>query len=135
MALDKTILADYTVEVIQMAHSKAMYCLEQSAKVVMDKARPLCAIKTGDMLASLTTAKDDPLSISIGYTVPYAFWVESGTGPHTIRVKDKKIMYNKEQDQFYGTVVQHPGAVAHPSLVPALEMSKSEIGRIFGATA
>jgi len=135
VALDKTILADYTLEVIEMAHSKAMYCLEKSAEVVKEAARLLCATKSGEMVKSLTTAKSDPLSISIGYTVPYAYWVETGTGPHEIRVRDKKVMYNKSQDKFYGTIVLHPGSVAKPSLVPALEMSKPEIGRIFGATA
>ena len=141
MALDNPILADYTVEVINMARSKAMYCLEQSAKVVMEAVPAFYSVNlsrdrelTNTMLDSLTTRKEDPLSISIGYTVPYAYWVETGTGPHEIRIRNKKMMYNKLQDEFYGTLVLHPGSKAKPTLVPALEMSKSEIGRIFGAT-
>jgi len=139
---DKTILADYTVRIVEMAQQEVVERLEKSAEVVMDAARPLTMVNlsrdremTNEMVNSLTTAKDDALSISIGYTVPYAYWVETGTGPHEIRVRNKKIMYNELQDQFYGTVVLHPGSRAKPSLVPALEMSKSEIERIFNAAS
>jgi hypothetical protein len=128
------ILADYTVEVINMAESLAIKKLEQSAEVVKSAAAQLCAIKTGAMVESLII-QPDGLIVHIGYTKPYAYWVETGTKPHTIRVKNKKVMYNAEQDKFYGTIVEHPGAAAHPSLVPALEQSKSKIMGIFHATA
>ena len=137
---DKTILADYTVQVIGMAQAQASECLDKSAEVVMRAARPLAMVNlsrdremTDEMVNSLTAIKEDPLIVHIGYTVPYAYWVEAGTGPHEIRVRNKRIMYNKFQDEFYGTLVLHPGSRAKPSLVPALEASKSEIGRIFNA--
>ena len=138
--LDKTILADYTIVVINMAEAKASECLDKSADVVMQAARPLTIVNlsrdremTNAMVNSLTFRKPNPLEVNIGYTVPYAYWVEVGTGPHTIRIRNKKIMYNKLQDEFYGTEVLHPGSRPKPSLVPALEMSKPEIKRIFDA--
>jgi len=137
---DNTILADHTVVVINMAEAKVSECLDKSAAVVMQAARPLAMVNlsrdremTDAMVNSLTSQKPNPLEVNIGYTVPYAYWVETGTGPHTIRVKNKRIMYNKLQDQFYGTEVLHPGSRPKPSLVPALEMSKPEIKRIFDA--
>jgi len=136
----QTILADYTVEIINMAEAKASDCLDKSAEVVMRAARPLAMVNmsrdremTNDMINSLKAVKPDSLTVHIGYSVPYAYWVEVGTGPHEIRIRNKKIMYNKLQDQFYGTLVLHPGSRPKPSLVPALEMSKSEIKRIFNA--
>jgi len=139
---DKTILADYTIEIIEMVQAEANERLQKSADVVMQAARPLAMVNlsrdrqmTGEMVDSLTSQFSDPLVVHIGYTVPYAYWVETGTGPHQIRIKDKKVMYNKLQDQFYGTEVLHPGSRPKPSLVPALEASKSEIGRIFNAAS
>ena len=139
---DKTILADYTIEIIEMVQAEANERLQKSADVVMQAARPLAMVNlsrdrqmTGEMVDSLTSQFSDPLVVHIGYTVPYAYWVETGTGPHQIRIKDKKVMYNKLQDQFYGTEVLHPGSRPKPSLVPALESSKSEIGRIFNAAS
>ena len=140
--LDKTILADYTTVVINMAEAKASECLDKSADVVMQAARPLTMVNmsrdremTNAMVNSLTFRKPNPLEVNIGYTVPYAYWVETGTGTHKIHAKYKKVMYNALQAEFYGVYVIHPGSRAKPSLVPALEMSKPEIKRIFDAAS
>jgi HK97 gp10 family phage protein len=128
-------LHDYTVNVLEAAESKAMSCLDQAADVVMQAARPLCAVKTGDMLKSLTKQFEGKLAVHVGYTAPYAYWVETGTRPHTIQVKTKKVLYSHDTKTFFGRKVSHPGAKAHPSLVPALESSKSRIRSIFNASS
>lgn len=50
------------------------------------------------------------------------YWadVEYGTGPHVIRVRNKKVLHNAETGQFFGQVVNHPGTPAQPFMRPAL---------------
>jgi HK97 gp10 family phage protein len=131
-----TILKDYTTDVLLMAERTALECLKQSAAIVESAARPLCAKETGQMVESLTHQIDqETLTAHIGYTAPYAYYVETGTRPHTIRVKNKKVLYSHRKNVFFGKQVQHPGSKPQPSLVPALMGSMAQIERIFADAA
>lgn len=41
--------------------------------------------------------------------VPYARFLESGSRPHLIRVRNARVLYNHETNTFFGTQVRHPG--------------------------
>jgi Bacteriophage HK97-gp10, putative tail-component len=53
-------------------------------------------------------------------TAPYAIFLELGTKPHPISVKYKKVLFNHETGQFFGTKVFHPGTKARNVLRDAL---------------
>ena len=36
-------------------------------------------------------------------------WIRDGTAPHTISVKNKRVLANAATGQFFGTTVRHPG--------------------------
>lgn len=44
----------------------------------------------------------------------YGAYVEFGTRPHIIRVKNKKVLANRRTNQIFGRVVHHPGTKANP---------------------
>lgn len=44
----------------------------------------------------------------------YGAYVEFGTRPHVIRAKNKRVLANRRENQFFGRVVRHPGTKANP---------------------
>ncbi len=70
---------------------------------------------------SLQVQAESPLTYKVGTGFYRAVWKEKGTKPHTIKPKNKKVLFWKG----IGTQrVQHPGTRAKPFLVPALEEEK-----------
>lgn len=65
----------------------------------------------------------------VGTGVSYARFVEFGTKPHVIRVRNKRVLANVRTGDVFGTVVNHPGTTAQPFLRPALDDLK---GKSFG---
>jgi HK97 gp10 family phage protein len=62
---------------------------------------------------------------------PYSGYVEGGTQPHIIRVKNKKILANKRMGKFFGEHVHHPGTRANPFFERAVTKSKNKIDGFF----
>lgn len=62
---------------------------------------------------------------------PYSIFVEAGTAPHIIQIKNKRVLANKRTGEFFGTKVHHPGTRANPYMQRALEKSQGKIGEFF----
>lgn len=57
-------------------------------------------------------------------TAPYSAIIELGSRPHEIRVRYKKVLFNHQTGQFFGTRVFHPGTKARNVLRDALDQAK-----------
>ena len=57
--------------------------------------------------------------------VEYAQAIEFGTDPYVIKVKNKKVIANKESGAIFGKQVMHPGMEAQPFFRPALDQVKN----------
>jgi len=55
-------------------------------------------------------------------SVEYAEYLEYGTRPHIIRIKNKKVLASKKA--IFGKEVKHPGTEAQPFMRPALDQVK-----------
>lgn len=61
----------------------------------------------------------------------YASAVETGTRPHDIRIRNKKVLADKREGLFFGKLVKHPGTKANPFMARALEKSQKDIDNLF----
>ena len=81
-------------------------------------------IKTRTMVRSLEvkplTGKLAVLIGSPSSDPPYPTYIEFGTPPHTISVKNKRVLTDGK-GKFFGKTVNHPGTQAKPFLRPALD--------------
>ncbi len=62
---------------------------------------------------------------------PYSLFVEEGTSPHIISVKNKKVLADKRAGEFYGKTVHHPGTRPNPFMHRAVEKSMARINEFF----
>ena len=62
---------------------------------------------------------------------PYSVYVEMGTRPHDIRIKNKRVLANRRTGQIFGTHVHHPGTRANPYMQRAIDKSKVQINEYF----
>ena len=81
------------------------------------------SVKTGHLRRSI--AYKTTMSEGVVHTsnVVYAIGVEKGTRPHTIKPKNKKMLYWQGASHPVKQV-RHPGSKAKPYLIPALEAEK-----------
>lgn len=60
-------------------------------------------------------------------TAKYAVYVHEGTRPHVIKIVKKKVLANTRTGQIFGKKVNHPGTLANPFLLKAVEACKDKI--------
>lgn len=102
--------------------------LFKSANLVLNDAVTNVAVDKGQLKQSLekVVTKDNAF---VGTNVEHAPHVEFGTRPHTISIKDKKVL--SDGKSFFGKSVNHPGTKAQPFLLPALTKNIRKIIAIF----
>ena len=81
------------------------------------------SVKTGHLRRSIAYKTTMTEGIVHTSNVAYAIGVEKGTRPHTIRPKNKKMLYWQGASHPVRQV-NHPGSKAKPFLIPALEAEK-----------
>lgn len=101
--------------------------LERVASAIESDARHACPVDTGHLAESITHEVDGATA-RIGSNVKYAAIVELGAGPHIIRVRNARVLANRETGQVFGPVVHHPGTPAQPHLAPALFRERGAAG-------
>jgi len=62
---------------------------------------------------------------------PYSAAVHEGTRPHIIMPVNKRVLYSRNTNQFFGKRVQHPGTRPNPFFARALEKCSSKIEEFF----
>lgn len=62
----------------------------------------------------------------------YAPYVEFGTAPHIIMVKNKRVLANAHTGEIFGTVVHHPGTKPNPFMERIIAAAQPDINALFG---
>jgi hypothetical protein len=68
---------------------------------------------------------DSALEAAMYSTSGYGGYLETGTAPHVITVKNAKVLTDGEN--FFGKSVNHPGMAAQPYFRPAFDMHSQEL--------
>lgn len=105
--------------------------LKAAGIFVKGEAKVRAPVKDGNLKASI----DDELHpgyVLVGTPVDYAPHVEFGTPPHTITIKNAKVLTDGKV--FFGKKVNHPGTSPQPYLRPALDENISKVNRIITET-
>lgn len=115
--------------VSRFAHAEAVVVARAQVAVISNAedavriAQAHVLVRTGALKASIGFDLDaDGLGATIGPTLDYGKWVESGTRPHEIRAKDGGVLAWQGPDgPMFARSVHHPGTTAHPYMAPAAE--------------
>ena len=103
--------------------------LEKACVGVEGAAKRRCPVKTSNLRNSIMhVVKMEEFAGYIGTSVPYAPYVEIGTGIYSSQGDGRKTpwVYHTADGEFHFTVGQHP----QPYLEPALENNVNEISRV-----
>jgi hypothetical protein len=84
----------------------------------MRDAQRLCPVDTGELSESITYEIVSWDEAIVGSDVGHAAAVEFGSQPHTITVRNAKVLTDGKH--IFGKTVRHPGTPAQPYLRPAL---------------
>ena len=63
----------------------------------------------GNLRQSIQARKSGKMSAVIESKAKYSAYVDQGTRPHIIRVRNKKVLANRRTGRIFGRVVKHPG--------------------------
>ena len=85
----------------------------------------------GNLRQNIKTELRSKTRAEIISKAPYSIFVEGGTAPHEINIRNKKVLANKRTGEFFGTHVHHPGTQANPYMKRALEKSRAKIDEFF----
>jgi hypothetical protein len=92
----------------------------ETANRIAARAKVLAPVDTGRLRASIKVTRTVSFrgpTYTVGTNVTYAPMVETGTKPHIIRPKSKKVLRFKVGGQtVYARVVHHPGTKPKPFL-------------------
>lgn len=125
-------------------HAAAATVVREVTSETENYARMYAPVRTGALRASITSFTD-ALSGTVEATVPYALFVELGTGTRgefptgVIHIQPKNGKYlswiGGNGKRVYARAVNSPGMSARPYLRPALEQAVSELEDKLGAAA
>lgn len=78
------------------------------------------------------------LTGELSNSAEYAYWVEYGTSPHTIRPKNSRLLvFEGDNGMVFTRQVNHPGTKAQPMLSPAMQKAEAfyytRLARILGS--
>jgi hypothetical protein len=90
---------------------------------------------TYGLRSSIRTTKGDT-EASASANAKYAHWVESGTRPHAIEPRRKKVLrFERNGEVFFRTRVFHPGTDPRPFMRTAQEQATPLFSRLVTAAA
>ncbi len=81
----------------------------------------------GTLRQSISSKMTGKASAVIQSKAKYSAYVDQGTKPHIIRVKNARVLANKRTGQFFGKVVNHPGTKAQPYFSNAIKSGEKFI--------
>jgi HK97 gp10 family phage protein len=105
--------------------------VDRVADVAYDEMRRTAPVRSGMLRGSIRKLSRGQ-TVTVGPTVPYAMYVEYGTGPHEIRpVYARCLAFQVGLETVFAAVVQHPGTRPNPFIRRAGEKAKSETERLW----
>jgi HK97 gp10 family phage protein len=85
----------------------------------------------GNLRQNIRTHLISKTRAEIVSNAPYSRYVEEGTGPHIIKVRNKKVLANRRTGEFFGKTVKHPGTRPNPFMLRAATKSIGRINEFF----
>ena len=79
----------------------------------------------GTLRQSISSKMTGKASAVIQSKAKYSAYVDQGTKPHIIRVKNARVLANRRTGQIFGKVVRHPGTRKNPYFTNALKGNES----------
>jgi HK97 gp10 family phage protein len=99
--------------------------LERSARKIEADAKRNAPVNKqsggGTLRQSISSRMQGNTSAIIESRAKYSAYVDQGTRPHIIRVRNAKVLANRRTGQFFGRVVKHPGTKSQPYFTNAVE--------------
>jgi len=113
-----------TIRQIDTAVRKSILRIESAAK----REAPVNKQSGGGNLRqSIRSQMTGIASGKVEVGVDYGVYVEEGTRPHIITVKNAKVLANKYTGQMFGRTVKHPGTKANPFFQRGIDAAESDI--------
>ena len=109
------------------SEAKARKAVIKTAYDIHSEAVRHCPVDTGRLRSSIAVEVGKGASAVIGTNVKYAKYVEFGTKPHEIRIKNAKVLTDGKD--FFGKEVHHPGTKPQPFLRPAFITKVVNLGK------
>jgi len=105
--------------------------VEKTALQVERSAKQNAPVDTGNLRASLRSARAGPANYLVGTNVEYAPDVEFGTQPHVITPDDAEALRfeGADGDIVFAQRVEHPGTPAADTAAPAVSEHESDLSR------
>jgi HK97 gp10 family phage protein len=127
---DVSRLAEALRETAQESGVTTHQVLIQSANQILAEMEAKVPVKTGALRRSLgIRVGTDRVTIGPDASIPYAGFVEHGTGPHEIRPRNKKVLkFTVHGKVVFARVVHHPGTQAQPYVRPAFQAWVDSLG-------
>ena len=79
----------------------------------------------GNLRQLISSRMTGKASAVIESKAKYSAFVDQGTRPHIIRVRNKKVLANRRTNQIFGRVVKHPGTRKQPYFTDAVRGNES----------
>lgn len=99
-----------------------------TADATVAQAKALCPVDQGTLRRSIKAEKRGN-DYAVVANAEYAKYVEFGTNPHTISIKNASVLTDGKR--FFGKSVKHPGTKAQPFLRPAAILIKNKIVKMW----
>jgi HK97 gp10 family phage protein len=81
----------------------------------------------GNLRQSISSRMIGKASAVVQSKAKYSAYVDQGTKPHIIRVKNARVLANRRTEQFFGKIVHHPGTRKQPYFTDALKSGEKFI--------
>lgn len=81
----------------------------------------------GNLRQSISSRMNGKMSAIIESKAKYSAYVDQGTRPHIIRVKNARVLANKRTGRFFGRIVRHPGTKKQPYFTNAVSSGEKFI--------
>jgi HK97 gp10 family phage protein len=98
--------------------------LERSARKIEYDAKKNAPVNKqangGTLRQSISSRMQGTASAIVEARAKYAAFVDQGTSPHVIEVRNKKVLANRRTGQFFGKRVNHPGTRKQPFFTDAV---------------
>lgn len=118
-------------------HREINTAMTRSVTQVEADAKRIVPVVTHTLQRSITsTVSNGGLVGQVGTNVPYARYVEEGTGPHEIRPRNARVLAFKVGGKMiFAMSVQHPGSKGRFYMRRAFEQNQAAIQREFDQAA
>ena len=127
---------ELTTEEVKVAINVTTLDVQRAA---MKYAEMKTTRRTGALVRGILVAFPSDLTGEVYNTAPHAPYIEYGTKPHRIRIRNKKVLASRNlggqgmllgggsQYTFYGKEVFHPGTRATPYMEPAAKYGEKQL--------